>query len=150
MLLPLSLSILFLRIPSCAADISTLTIPPFGVRPPPSTGPLDTPDTTKKMLSPECLCDTLRLTARRLHRQVRHLVPQRTVRANPKDYSCGCGGNSSYYPTAALSSAAYGSSISSGPGCGQCFNVSLVSAFIATPPFVILPADQPWVVVKIT
>jgi len=64
--------------------------------------------------------------------------------------SCGCGGNSSYYPTAALSQAAYGSSSSSGPACGQCFNLTLSSAFDASPPYIVNPATAPNVVVKIT
>ncbi|KAM0750449.1 hypothetical protein T439DRAFT_252844 [Meredithblackwellia eburnea MCA 4105] len=64
--------------------------------------------------------------------------------------SCGCGGNSSYYPTAALSQGAYGSTTSSGPGCGQCFNLTLNSAYKATPPFNIPVEQRPWIVVKIT
>lgn len=66
--------------------------------------------------------------------------------------ACGCGGNSSYYPTAALSQAAYGSSSSSGPGCGQCFNLTLQAAFQATPPFNFTgdESEAPSIVVKIT
>lgn len=35
-------------------------------------------------------------------------------------------------------------------GCGQCFNLTLLSAVFATPPFVLAEADRPWIVVKIT
>ncbi|BGO99473.1 RlpA-like double-psi beta-barrel-containing protein domain-containing protein [Rhodotorula toruloides] len=54
--------------------------------------------------------------------------------------SCGCSTGSTYFPTAALSQAAYGSSLASGPACGQCFNLTLLETFGATPEWV--PTDQ--------
>lgn len=62
--------------------------------------------------------------------------------------ACGCTPNSTYYPTAALSQMAYGSSTSYGPACGQCFNLTLVDAFTANPRF--YPNVTSSVVVKIT
>ncbi|KAF8160778.1 RlpA-like double-psi beta-barrel-protein domain-containing protein-containing protein [Crassisporium funariophilum] len=62
--------------------------------------------------------------------------------------SCGCTGASTNYPTAALSQMAYGSSANYGPGCGRCFNLTLVNPIIATPPF--FPSVVKSIVVKIT
>ncbi|KAG9316281.1 RlpA-like double-psi beta-barrel-protein domain-containing protein-containing protein [Chiua virens] len=62
--------------------------------------------------------------------------------------ACGCTPNSTYYPTAALSQMAYGSSTSYGPACGQCFNLTLLDAFTANPPF--YPNSTNSVVVKIS
>ncbi|KDR75181.1 hypothetical protein GALMADRAFT_249136 [Galerina marginata CBS 339.88] len=62
--------------------------------------------------------------------------------------SCGCTSSSTDYPTAALSQMAYGSSTSYGPGCGRCFNLTLLNPVIATPPF--FPSVVKYIVVKIT
>ncbi|KAI6135718.1 RlpA-like double-psi beta-barrel-protein domain-containing protein-containing protein, partial [Pisolithus croceorrhizus] len=62
--------------------------------------------------------------------------------------ACGCAINSTLYPTAAMSQMAYGSSTSYGPACGQCFNLTLIDAFTASPPF--YPNTTNSVVVKIT
>ncbi|KAF8441618.1 RlpA-like double-psi beta-barrel-protein domain-containing protein-containing protein [Boletus edulis BED1] len=62
--------------------------------------------------------------------------------------ACGCTPNSTYYPTAALSQMAYGSSTSYGPACGQCFELTLLDAFTANPRF--YPNTTQSVVVKIT
>ncbi|GAA5956240.1 hypothetical protein JCM21900_006580 [Sporobolomyces salmonicolor] len=64
--------------------------------------------------------------------------------------SCGCSADSSYYPTAALSQAAYGSSLAAGPACGQCFNLTLVQTYGATPEWVLSEEERVSVVVKIT
>ncbi|ORY92589.1 RlpA-like double-psi beta-barrel-protein domain-containing protein-containing protein [Leucosporidium creatinivorum] len=64
--------------------------------------------------------------------------------------ACGCSNTSSEYPTAALNQAAYGSTVSSGPACGLCFNLSIVSAWQTTPPFVLPEDNQTSIVVKIT
>lgn len=48
--------------------------------------------------------------------------------------SCGCVGESTYYPTAALNRVAYGSNTSFGPACGTCFEIRLVSTPLARPP----------------
>ncbi|KIO09840.1 hypothetical protein M404DRAFT_130927 [Pisolithus tinctorius Marx 270] len=62
--------------------------------------------------------------------------------------ACGCAINSTLYPTAAMNQMAYGSSTSYGPACGQCFNLTLLDAFTASPPF--HPNTTNSVVVKIT
>lgn len=79
--------------------------------------------------------------------------------------SCGCTPSSTDYPTAALSQMAYGSSTSygiysslfprvlcsvsvTGPGCGRCFNLTLLNPVVANPPFV--PSEIKYIVVKIT
>ncbi|GAA6007896.1 hypothetical protein JCM10207_004916 [Rhodosporidiobolus poonsookiae] len=64
--------------------------------------------------------------------------------------SCGCAINSTYLPTAALSQAAYGSASAFGPACGQCFNLTLLRTFGATPEWVLSEQQQESVVVKIT
>jgi len=64
--------------------------------------------------------------------------------------ACGCAIKSATYPTAAINTAAYQSTSGSGPACGYCFNVSLIEAIEATPPFVLNASVRPWVVVKIT
>ncbi|KIY74457.1 hypothetical protein CYLTODRAFT_416289 [Cylindrobasidium torrendii FP15055 ss-10] len=68
----------------------------------------------------------------------------------PKDYiaACGCTGDSTHYPTAALSQMAYGSSAAFGPACGYCFNLTLLNSYTSTPPF--FPTVTKSVVVKIT
>jgi len=62
--------------------------------------------------------------------------------------ACGCTPESTHYPTAALSQLAYGSSEDYGPACGRCFNLTLLSPVIATPPF--HPSVVKHIVVKIT
>ncbi|PCH43624.1 hypothetical protein WOLCODRAFT_138472 [Wolfiporia cocos MD-104 SS10] len=62
--------------------------------------------------------------------------------------ACGCTTDSSNYPTAAMSQMAYGSSTSYGPGCGRCFNLTLLNTFTSDPPF--YPEEKNSVVVKIT
>lgn len=62
--------------------------------------------------------------------------------------ACGCTPNSTYYPTAALSQMAYGSSTAYGPACGQCFKLTLLNVFTANPPF--YPNVTNSIVVKIT
>ena len=54
----------------------------------------------------------------------------------PSNYvaSCGCVGQSTHYPTAALNRYAYGSNTSFGPSCGTCFEIRLVSTPLAPPP----------------
>jgi len=68
----------------------------------------------------------------------------------PLDYvaSCGCTPSSTHYPTAALSQMAFGSSKAFGPGCGQCFNLTLLNTFLSKPPF--YPNVTKSVVVKVT
>ncbi|PAV18763.1 endoglucanase v [Pyrrhoderma noxium] len=68
----------------------------------------------------------------------------------PLDFiaSCGCVGSSTHYPTAALSQMAYGSSTAFGPGCGRCFNLTLINAFLVDPPF--YPNVTKSIVVKVT
>jgi hypothetical protein len=61
--------------------------------------------------------------------------------------SCGCTPSSTDYPTAALSQMAYGSSMSYGPSCGRCFNLTLVNPVVANPPFA--PSEVKYIVVKI-
>lgn len=67
----------------------------------------------------------------------------------PRLYSCGCSTGASYYPTAALSQAAYGSSVASGPACGMCFNLTLRETFGAVPTWTLSEEQQVSVVVKI-
>ena len=62
--------------------------------------------------------------------------------------ACGCVGNSTLYPTAAMNQMAYGSSTAYGPACGQCFNLTLLDAFLAHPQF--YPNTTNSLVVKIT
>jgi len=63
--------------------------------------------------------------------------------------SCGCVGDSSgNYPTAALNQLAFGSADVYGPGCGQCFNLTLLDSWTSTPPF--YPLTHPSVVIKVT
>lgn len=62
---------------------------------------------------------------------------------------CGCSKGASYSPTAALSQAAYGSSIASGPACGQCFNLTLRETFGAVPTWVLSEEQKVSTVVKI-
>ncbi|THH04558.1 hypothetical protein EW145_g5436 [Phellinidium pouzarii] len=68
----------------------------------------------------------------------------------PLDFvaSCGCVPESTHFPTAALSQLAYGSSTAFGPGCGRCFNLTLLNTFLSDPPF--FPNITKSVVVKIT
>ncbi|KAI0812556.1 RlpA-like double-psi beta-barrel-protein domain-containing protein-containing protein [Irpex lacteus] len=68
----------------------------------------------------------------------------------PKDYiaACGCTGKSTHYPTAAMSQQAFGSSTSYGPGCGRCFNLTLLNTYTPDPPF--FPDVTKSVVVKVT
>ena len=68
----------------------------------------------------------------------------------PEDYiaSCGCTGQSTHYPTAALNQMAYGSSTSYGPACGRCFKLTLLNTFLSNPPF--YPTETKSVVIKIT
>ncbi|KAH7888486.1 RlpA-like double-psi beta-barrel-protein domain-containing protein-containing protein [Phlebopus sp. FC_14] len=62
--------------------------------------------------------------------------------------ACGCTPNSTNYPTAAMSQMAYGSSTAYGPACGQCFNLTLLNAFTADPPF--YPNQTNSVIIKVT
>ncbi|EJD02883.1 uncharacterized protein FOMMEDRAFT_156246 [Fomitiporia mediterranea MF3/22] len=62
--------------------------------------------------------------------------------------ACGCVPASTHYPTAALGQLAYGSSKAFGPGCGHCFNLTLLNTFLSDPPF--FPNVTKSVVVKIT
>jgi len=81
--------------------------------------------------------------------------------------ACGCVGDSTKYPTAALSQFAYGSSESfgttrpayhryhithshapPGPVCGRCFELTLTHPVYAIPPFT--PSQRTSIVVKIT
>jgi hypothetical protein len=85
----------------------------------------------------------------------------------PLDFvaACGCTGESTHYPTAALSQMAYGSSVDYGahifiiscrsmlifilgPACGKCFNLTLLNPVIATPMF--YPSVVKHIVVKVT
>jgi hypothetical protein len=68
----------------------------------------------------------------------------------PRDFiaACGCAGASTHYPTAALSQMAYGSSSSYGPGCGRCFELTLLNTFLSSPPF--YSPEHRSLVVKIT
>jgi len=62
--------------------------------------------------------------------------------------SCGCTGDSTHYPTAALSQMAYGSSTAYGPGCGRCFLLTLLNTYTSDPPF--FPTVTKSIVVKVT
>ncbi|GAA5875574.1 hypothetical protein JCM8547_007585 [Rhodosporidiobolus lusitaniae] len=64
--------------------------------------------------------------------------------------ACACNTNSTYYPTAALSQSAFGSSVASGPACGQCFNLTLLQTVFAEPPWVLEEEQRKSVVVKVT
>lgn len=64
--------------------------------------------------------------------------------------ACGCTANSTHYPTAAMSQMAFGSSTAYGPGCGRCFNLTLVNTFTSNPPFYPPQDEQSSVVVKVT
>ncbi|BGP47897.1 hypothetical protein JCM10450v2_003762 [Rhodotorula kratochvilovae] len=66
--------------------------------------------------------------------------------------SCGCSTNATYFPTAALSQAAYGSALASGPACGQCFALTLSATLNAVPQWVLSEEQRAniSVVVKIT
>ncbi|THV02414.1 hypothetical protein K435DRAFT_963139 [Dendrothele bispora CBS 962.96] len=68
----------------------------------------------------------------------------------PKDYiaACACTGDSTHYPTAALSQMAFGSSTAYGPACGRCFNLTLLNTFLSVPPF--YPPTPKSIVVKVT
>jgi len=68
----------------------------------------------------------------------------------PKDYvaSCGCTGESTHYPTVALSMLAFGSSTAYGPSCGRCMNLTLVNSVYSDPPYYPNPTKS--IVVKIT
>ncbi|KII92808.1 hypothetical protein PLICRDRAFT_37602 [Plicaturopsis crispa FD-325 SS-3] len=68
----------------------------------------------------------------------------------PLDFvaSCGCTPASTHYATAAMSQYAFGSSTSYGPGCGRCFNLTLLNTFLSDPPF--YPTVTKSVVVKVT
>jgi len=68
----------------------------------------------------------------------------------PQDFvaSCGCTPASTHYPTAALSQLAYGSSDAYGPGCGRCFNLSLLNTFLSNPPF--YPPNPKSIIIKVT
>ncbi|KAI0048275.1 glycoside hydrolase family 45 protein [Auriscalpium vulgare] len=68
----------------------------------------------------------------------------------PRDYiaSCGCTGDSTHYPTAALNQNAFGSSTAYGPSCGRCFKLSLLNTFLSDPPF--YPPSPKSIVVKVT
>ncbi|EMD37339.1 hypothetical protein CERSUDRAFT_50837, partial [Gelatoporia subvermispora B] len=62
--------------------------------------------------------------------------------------ACGCTADSTNYPTAAMSQYAYGSSRAYGPGCGRCFNLTLLNTFTSDPPF--FPNVTKSVVIKVT
>lgn len=68
----------------------------------------------------------------------------------PLDYiaSCGCTAKSTHYPTAAMSVQAYGSTTAYGPGCGQCFQLTLLNTYTSDPPF--FPDVTKSVVIKVT
>ena len=68
----------------------------------------------------------------------------------PQNYitSCGCTGESTHFPTAALNQMAYGSSTAYGPSCGRCFKLTLLNTFLSHPPF--YPTVTKSVVVKVT
>ncbi|GAA5836193.1 hypothetical protein JCM3766R1_001991 [Sporobolomyces carnicolor] len=63
--------------------------------------------------------------------------------------SCGCAKAASYYPTAALSQSAYGSSVASGPACGMCFKLTLKETYGAVPTWTLTADQQVSVVVKV-
>jgi len=62
--------------------------------------------------------------------------------------ACGCTGESTHYPTAAISQLAYGSTDSYGPACGRCFKLTLLNTFTSDPPF--FPSTNPSIVIKVT
>ncbi|KAJ7703030.1 RlpA-like double-psi beta-barrel-protein domain-containing protein-containing protein [Mycena rosella] len=62
--------------------------------------------------------------------------------------ACGCNGDSTKYPTAAMSQMAYGSSDAFGPACGKCFNVTLLNTYTGDPPF--FPTVVKSLVIKVT
>ncbi|KAF7361749.1 Expansin-like EG45 domain-containing protein [Mycena venus] len=62
--------------------------------------------------------------------------------------ACGCTGESTEYPTAAMSQMAYGSSTAFGPACGKCFNLTLLNTYIPDPPF--FPNVVKSIVIKVT
>lgn len=68
----------------------------------------------------------------------------------PQGYiaACGCTGASTKYPTAAMSQMAYGSSTAYGPGCGRCFNLTLLNTYTPDPPY--FPTVTKSVVIKVT
>ncbi|KZV81892.1 hypothetical protein EXIGLDRAFT_730402 [Exidia glandulosa HHB12029] len=68
----------------------------------------------------------------------------------PLDYvaACGCAPDSTHYPTVAMSQLAYGSAQAYGPGCGKCFNITLLNTFLSDPPF--YPPQRKSLVVKVT
>jgi hypothetical protein len=63
---------------------------------------------------------------------------------------CGCSSNSTDFPTAALNQAAFGSSMASGKGCGQCFNLTLLETITGTPIWRLNETQEVSIVVKIT
>ncbi|KIJ19059.1 hypothetical protein PAXINDRAFT_70510 [Paxillus involutus ATCC 200175] len=71
-----------------------------------------------------------------------YTIPQGFIAA------CGCTGDSTDYPTAAMNQMAYGSSTSYGPSCGRCFNLTLLNAFLSNPPY--YPDVTNSIVVKVT
>ncbi|KAJ7217887.1 RlpA-like double-psi beta-barrel-protein domain-containing protein-containing protein, partial [Mycena pura] len=62
--------------------------------------------------------------------------------------ACGCTGDSTKYPTAAMSQMAYGSSTAFGPACGKCFNLTLLNTYTSDPPFI--PNVVKSIVIKVT
>ncbi|KAJ7178351.1 RlpA-like double-psi beta-barrel-protein domain-containing protein-containing protein [Mycena crocata] len=62
--------------------------------------------------------------------------------------ACGCNGDSTKYPTAALSQMAYGSSNAFGPACGRCFKLTLLNSWTSDPPFI--PTVVKSLVIKVT
>ncbi|KAJ7680491.1 RlpA-like double-psi beta-barrel-protein domain-containing protein-containing protein [Mycena polygramma] len=62
--------------------------------------------------------------------------------------ACGCTGDSTKYPTAAMSQMAYGSSTAFGPACGKCFNLTLLNTYTSDPPF--FPDVTKSIVIKVT
>ncbi|KAI0305458.1 RlpA-like double-psi beta-barrel-protein domain-containing protein-containing protein [Multifurca ochricompacta] len=68
----------------------------------------------------------------------------------PQDYiaSCGCTGQSTHFPTAALNQMAFGSSTAYGPSCGRCFRLTLLNTFLSDPPF--YPSVTKSIIVKVT
>ncbi|KAJ7072171.1 RlpA-like double-psi beta-barrel-protein domain-containing protein-containing protein [Mycena amicta] len=62
--------------------------------------------------------------------------------------ACGCTGDSTRYPTAAMSQMAYGSSNAYGKACGVCANLTLLNTYTSDPPF--FPNVVKSIVVKVT
>jgi len=62
--------------------------------------------------------------------------------------ACGCTAESTHYPTAALSSLAYGSTEAFGPGCGRCFKLQLINTFLSDP--IWYPNSKNSIVIKVT